>query len=160
MLVDAFASCKNSCSIFADDTNIWLSCKPNEFNNCIDILNTECVRILTKLEYLGLNLSPDKTKAIVFASPYNLSKINMSYNIIINNTVIPFSMNIKILGVTLSNDLSWNHHIANICRNVNFTLHRLYRIGFYFSVQKHLLIYLIISEPLIRLNYLLLFADL
>ena len=129
MLVDALYLCTDSYSIFADDTNIWLSCHPKQLKNCITLLNEECLRISKRLDYMGLKLNADKTTAIIFGSPHNLSTINISDFITINNTPIPFSNTIKILGVTLSDDLTWNYHISNISRNINFTLHRLHRMG-------------------------------
>ena len=128
-LKDSLSACKEQYSIFADDTNIWLACEPKDIQNCIDSLSNECTLIDNKLISLGLNLNSRKTKAIIFGTPYILENLIVPSNIIIGNTKIEYSTSITLLGVTLSNDLSWNAHVSTICKKANFSLHRLYRIG-------------------------------
>ena len=72
MAIEAFDVCSDSYSIFADDSNIWLSCHPKQLKNCIILLIEECNRISNQIEKLGLKLNPDKLIAIIFGSPYNL----------------------------------------------------------------------------------------
>ena len=148
MLIEALDVCSDSYSIFADDTNIWLSYHPKQLKNCIILLNEECNRISNQIDKLGLKLNPDKSIAIIFGSPHNLSNLCIANTILIKNIAIPFSDKVKILGVTLSNDLSWNCHISNLSRNINFTLHRLYRMGSYLNIKIKLLLIKSLILPL------------
>ena len=66
-----------------------------------------------------------------FGSSKNISTIYSLYqssllpNIKVCSEDILFKPSIKLLGLTISNDISWNYHIANISRRVHSTLYHL-----------------------------------
>ena len=60
---------------------------------------------------------------VIIFQPYT-HFINLP-NIQVCSQDIPFKPSIKLLGVTIANDLSWNHHTAYISRRVHSTLYHL-----------------------------------
>ena len=68
----------------------------------------------------GMELKETKCKELRIS----FSTLNKSFDpIIINNKNVEVVTVVKLLGVTLSNDLKWNSHIANTCKKVSTRLY-------------------------------------
>ena len=68
----------------------------------------------------GMELKETKCKELRIS----FSTLNISFDPkIINNKNVEVVIVVKLLGVTLSNDLKWNSHIANTCKKVSARLY-------------------------------------
>ena len=92
--------------LFADDLQIYIQCKPSDFESAIN--NEDAAAIVKWASDNGLILNVKKTKAILFASTQHHMRIAVSQisSIIIDGTIIPLESSVKNLGVTFTKDLT------------------------------------------------------
>ena len=95
-------------AIYADDIALWTTHKHH--NNALGTLQRTLDHIGTKLQRLNLNISPDKSKCILFGRV----STSQCTPLTIQNTDIPFTAQCKFLGITLDKHLTFNHHIQDI----------------------------------------------
>ena len=53
-----------------------------------------------------------------------------------NLGVIPCSNEVKLLGVTIDNELKFKKHVEDLCKKASYKLHALRRIREYLTVEK------------------------
>ena len=113
--------------IFADDTQIYLSCLPSDLDHGIDFIAHDVGVIARFAAENGLKLNLTKSKAISLGSRAFVSRINLSIlpRISTGGIALPFVSEARNLGVVMSSNLSWRSHILSISRKVHFSLHRL-----------------------------------
>ncbi|XP_062531476.1 uncharacterized protein LOC134201168, partial [Bombyx mori] len=98
------------CQAFADDVVLVF-----DGDTALEIEN-RANAALEHVQEWGINnklkFAPQKTKAMVITRrlKYDIPRLNMG------GTVIPMSEDIKILGVTVDNKLTFNAHVSNVCR--------------------------------------------
>ena len=76
-----------------------------------------------------LKLNPDKCHFL-------LSKHKSGVHISVETEIIECENSVKLLGVTIDNELKFNEHISNICKKANQKLHALARVSKYMSQEK------------------------
>ena len=113
--------------IFADDTQIYLSCLPSELDRGIDLIAHDVGVIARFAADNGLKLNLTKSKAIILGSRAFVSRIDLSVlpRISTGGIALPFVSEARNLGVVMSFNLSWRSHILSISKKVYFSLHRL-----------------------------------
>ena len=97
--------------MFADDFQLYLSAKPDAFNDCISAINDELSAISQWALCNGLLLNPAKTQAIMFSN--RRTDIPIHSEILLNGICIPISSSVRDLGVMLSRDMKW---VVNSCQ--------------------------------------------
>lgn len=113
--------------IYADDTQLYIICTPDQLNEAIHTMNTILGDIATWSEQHGLKLNPTKTQTMLIASPdtrkhiitQNLTPLSLL------GSQIKFSDTVKNLGVFFDTTLSWDKHISSICQKVYGSLNNL-----------------------------------
>ena len=108
-------------TLFADDTTI--SSFGKDSTEIISKLELDLNLIVEWLSYNRLVINVTKSKAMFFSHYIRKSNeqkllIN-SLKIKCNNEDIDFTKEIKVLGVTIDNELKFNSQIDNICKKVN-----------------------------------------
>jgi hypothetical protein len=120
---------------YADDNTL------SHAHKDIDVLKATLESDASRLiEWFDANLmkaNPDKFQAIAFGKKTN--DLNLSFNI--GQFTLPCEESVKLLGVTLDFKLSFNDHIAELCKKTSRQLNVLKRIGRHLSTQCKLLIY-------------------
>ena len=113
--------------IFADDTQIHLSCPPSQIISRINIITHDVGVIANYASENGLKLNLTKSKVLVMGSRAVVSRINLSSlpPIMVGGTRLPFVSVARNLDVVMSSDLSWRSHVMSISGKVQFTLYRL-----------------------------------
>ena len=115
-----------SVKLFADDTNLFLSCKD------VDSLNQKanlCIRRLNDwflANRLSINL--DKTCYMLFPASTNASKINLE----LNGMRIKNVSSCRYLGIIIDNELQWSAHIDYIY------CHLLKYVGIFYKLRNKL----------------------
>ena len=108
--------------MYADDTQLYLAIEPNNISDLVFSIE-KCVDDVKNWMLLNkLKLNDDKTE-IMLCNPkkYNIDVKQIS----IGNETISFSKSAKNLGIYLSDDLSMDCHITNLCRAVYLEIKRL-----------------------------------
>ena len=96
--------------VYADDI-VFVS-DATTVNAAVEALNKVMPSVYQFLEVRELSLSLSKSKAIVFT---RRRKVELTPNIMYNNTPILYTTNIKYLGTYLNTKLSWCQQINSIC---------------------------------------------
>ena len=99
--------------LYADDTQLYYTCKVDEVNETIDRINSDLNNISTFSKKNCLKLNAEKSKFIIIGSRPNLKKIkdvNLK-QIKIDGKVIEREYEVKNLGVIFDETLSWARHV-------------------------------------------------
>ena len=104
---------------YADDTQIYISVPNDELASKVDCLErcTSGVRIW--LLSNGLQLNPQKSEVIQFAVGRGRGQVDVD-TFSISDVDIQPSPTVKSLGVTLDRQLSFDQHVANVCKACYF----------------------------------------
>ena len=124
--------------LFADDTTIFF-----HSNSIDDIISTGKV-IMTELttwfEANKLTLNADKSSFTIFKSGRKVIQ-NLPLHIDFLNQKIQRTSHIKFLGIILDENLTWNHHINEICGKLKRLFHIFYNIRNYLNEENIKTIY-------------------
>ena len=58
------------------------------------------------------------------------------FRLFVNGQIIPCSNEVKLLGITIDNELKFKKHIEDLCKKASYKLHALRRIRGYLTVEK------------------------
>jgi len=72
-------------------------------------------------------MNPDKTTLLLIGTPQSLKK-SSSFHLNISGNILTPSRSVKMLGVTIDSNLTWENHIANIIKKCNSVLFCLFKI--------------------------------
>jgi len=110
---------------YADDTTIYTHCKVSEINNGKKSMEKDLSTIQKWSNERNLLLNPKKTAWLLFATSqmsqrHKLKELNLSLQCA--NETITRKDSIKLLGVTFCENLTWNHHVADLVKTSFGTL--------------------------------------
>ena len=112
---------------YADDTTLFVELHgPNDFppaslTNCVDSLTSWCLQ-----NYMVINA--EKTEAMLVSSANQLKLYDRSHPINVAKTSIVMKDTVKILGVTLDSQLSFDSHVTAVSQSCNFHIRALRHI--------------------------------
>ena len=145
---------------YADDTQIYLSFKPNS-NTCQEDAVRVVERCIEKIKirhcliHDRLLLNDDKTEFIFIGTRQQLGKLQ-AMNIKVGGSEIKPSSQVKNLGCWLDTNLYMRDHITSVCKAGFFYLHNIRRIKKYLSRDSLLtLVHAFITSRLDYCNALL-----
>ena len=129
-LADTAAQYNLTLHAFADDSQLYIHCKPENVQSAVTSVQ-QCVTAIDQwMAASRLELNMDKTELIWTGTKHNLSKIpGYSRALTLGGAHVAQSDDIRVLGVQLSSDLSLDKHVnvvsAKLCF---FQLRQLRRI--------------------------------
>ena len=124
-----FSITKSEVCNFGDDNTLY-SCNKSlehEFSN----LKYDLKNVLDWFKINSMNANPSKFQFMVLGV-----KNIASFSLNVNGKIIPRSNEVKLLGITIDNQLNFKKHIEELCKKAPYKLHALRRIGGYLTVEK------------------------
>ena len=116
--------------VFADNTTIY-SCSLN-YKKAAHKLSNHTHTVLNWLKVNSMVVNPDKFQIMFLGSKIDNCKITFA----IENKQIKCKREVKLLGITIDEKLTFTKHIANICSLANNRLRALTRIRRYLSKEQ------------------------
>lgn len=111
--------------IYADDVQVYLSCKKNLINECISKLNDDLRRIHEWASLNKLHINPKKSKCLIVSK--RRQKIPTDISIKLGNQKIEIVESTRNLGIIFDKELRWNTHINAATGNTFAMLRILYQ---------------------------------
>ena len=102
--------------MYADDTQIYKSCRQSEIVDTINSIEQCISNVKTWMFHNKLQMNDDKIEAILFARK-GLKTEHLPTSIKINDTAIKYVPMLPDLGVTLDYSLSLIQHVMDTCRS-------------------------------------------
>ena len=118
--------------IYADDTQVYLSCKVEDISESIDKLQNALADVRSWMIQNKLKINDQKTEFLIIAQQH-LAKNFKSTTINIGNSVINQSTQAKNLGVILDQYLTMDSHVSDVCRKCFYHLRNISAIRKYLS---------------------------
>ena len=131
--------------LFADDSNVFFS--HDNPVNLVNTVNAELNKLTEWIRANKLSLNLQKTKYMLFSNTID----TLPTNIIFDDTPLENVSDIKFLGVTVDNRLSWKPHISNICKTISRNIGVIYRLKFHIPSSSLITLYSSLILP--YLNY-------
>jgi hypothetical protein len=119
--------------LYADDVQLYISCSPSDYVNCISRLNLDLDQILQWSLRNALSINATKSQAMV-VNP-RLLQLDDACQISLDGNTIAFHQKVKNLGLIMNSKLTWDDQISKICRKVFFTLKRLWPMSQFTPIQ-------------------------
>lgn len=111
---------------FADDTQIVHYFNLNNLEQATAKINYDIVKLCEYSEKHNLQINPSKSSVIIFCGDSARNNIKDQLKVSINNTILPFSETIKILGVMLDEKLRFTGHVNSLVKKTYLSLRVLY----------------------------------
>ncbi|CAL1671735.1 unnamed protein product [Lasius platythorax] len=129
MYLSDFKSVLNYCkyNFYVDDLQVYLHCEPRNLRDAIWKMNKDIEAIIGWTTTNGLLLNANKTQAIILGTSRYINSVDLRtlQGIEVDKTMIEFATEIKYLGVTITNTLSWDRQVTSIAKKVHTTLYQL-----------------------------------
>ena len=130
--------------LFADDTNVFYSCK--DINNLNSILNFELGNVTEWLIANELSINIKKTNYIIFRARQR--KIDLDgFSIKINNQLIERKKNTTFLGVIILEHLSRKDHISTVAGKISRSIGIISKSRFFISQTSLFMLYYSLVYP-------------
>ena len=117
---------------YADDNTITAT--SNSIKNLVDILENESKIALVWLQNNKMIANPEKFHAIILRrGKFLTNHENVVFKI--GDQTIKSEESVKLLGITIDNQLNFNKHISSICKKTSAQLNALYRLKNFISFK-------------------------
>jgi hypothetical protein len=113
---------------FADDTQLFISLDPKSPDTSLDALDRCSEDVLEWFTHNGLSLNPTKTEILFMGTRQMINHVKSRTSVQVAGCSITPSDNLKSLGVTLDNNLTFDKHVGNICRSASYHIRALKHI--------------------------------
>jgi len=102
---------------YADDTQLYVKI---ESDADMKRLETCTLAVRDWFTENGMLLNPDKSEVLLVASKANAKKFAHGLGVSVAGSQIAYSVNLKSLGVTLDQSLTFDQHVRNVVKTSNF----------------------------------------
>ena len=130
----------SQCNLFADDTVIYA--QSNSPLTAQTILQEDIHNIAKWFNKNRLHINASKSSCMVLST----RQIN-DVDVIINDTPLTVDNKVKYLGVTISKDLTWNHHIANVCKKLGHGIQLIRKLKQILPLNDLITLYKTVIQP-------------
>ena len=126
--------------MYADDTQLYLKFKPQEYNSAILKMEECLAEIRTWMNGNLLTLNDSKTEFMVIDTTNPMNKLPDQKHIVIGNEQIPASSTTRNIGAVLDSHLDMVAQVNSVCRASYFQLHNISRVRKYLKKKQHQLL--------------------
>ena len=112
---------------YADDTQLLDSALPKELTFLKTRQEETILAVQSYFTSNSLKMNPSKTTLLLVGTAQNLKK-TASFHLNISGHILTPSPFVKMLGVTVDSNLSWEKHISDVVKKCNSILFCLYKI--------------------------------
>ena len=120
--------------IYADDIQLYLTCKPHEITSAIVKINEDLSRIANWAERNTLVLNPSKTKYMILGSGNQILKVPRGHmKVFVRDVEVERVVEARNLGVLMDAGLRFESHVIEVVRSCFYRLKLLYRIRDFLS---------------------------
>ena len=102
---------------YADDTQLYVSFKPQNYSSIETDLNKDLSSIFDYAEGNSLSLNPNKSQALLFSTRHHYKHIRDNSQILVKDLPISIVDNAKNLGVIFDIDPRFQQHISTIVKH-------------------------------------------
>lgn len=121
--------------IYADDTQLYHSFNPSNWERAMTEINTDLQYIFDASVQHSLKINPDKSAVILFGNKNACDNLVNQFNISINGVQIPISNKAKSLGLIIDNTFRYRDQISKyICQSYQ-NLKKLYPHRSYLNIH-------------------------
>ena len=131
--------------LFADDSNVFFS--HDNPNTLLDTVNSELIKLTEWIRANKLSLNLQKTKYMIFSNTVK----DLPSDVVFDDTPLERVSNIKFLGITVDDKLSWKSHIVNISSTISRNIGVINRLKYFIPSSSLLTLYYSLILP--YLNY-------
>ena len=116
--------------LYADDLQLYCQAGVDKMSDAVEELNRDLSIVKNWSDRFGVSVNPSKCQAIIIGSPHSLRRLTgvTVPPVTFDGTVIPFSSDVKDLGLHVDTCLDWRKQVATVSRKVTGTLRSLYRL--------------------------------
>lgn len=112
--------------MYADDTQLYTSLQPSQIDlTAIQLCTNDIHRWYAEN---GMMLNPTKSEVIAVGTRVQAAAAAASGTVEIAGSQVPFSSDVKLLGVTIDSTVSFDKHISSVVRGCNYHLRALRHI--------------------------------
>ena len=130
-LCDLFLFISPNVANYADDNSPYATAK--DIESVITQLENEAKSLLQWLKENAFIANPDKSHLLLNSTDTNLSTFVGGHKI--NN-----SQHVKLLGISIDNELNFNEHVHKLCKKASQKLHALSRVASYMNQERRRII--------------------
>ncbi len=131
--------------VYADDTEIFAS--SHDYDSLVKSLNNDLKNLHTWLTKNKLQHHPTKTKLMFIGSPYNLKNKIGEESVLFGDKPVALAHSFESLGVTIDENLTWEKHIAKICKKASAGIGAIKRAKPYVDINTLQTIYKALVQP-------------
>ena len=130
-LLDSYSISNQS---FADDTQLNKTSTPDNIHLAIDTTQTCISHVKSWMTQNKLKLNDDKTECLLIKNPNTSLPDPQPTSIRIGSSDIPFASSARNLGYTISDDMTLDKHIFNVCRSAYCEIRKISSIRRFLTV--------------------------
>ena len=104
--------------LYADDATLTSCANYSSIDRLEQNLNSSVAEIAEWEAFNKLLMNESKTKAMLINGKRLPSKINYEMALTINGTKLEVFPSVKLLGLEIDSELSFNTHVENLCTNL------------------------------------------
>jgi hypothetical protein len=128
-------TCDINHHLFADDTQLYISFKPENFNEAMSALSNAFHSISNWMSANLMVLNPTKTEFLLIGTPHQLSKLSShSLSLTSETSLAPVNL-ARNLGFIVDSNLSYHHQISALSKACFFHIRDLRRIRPYLDLE-------------------------
>ena len=129
------------CNLFADDTIVYS--QANEMDVTESQLQNDLDNVMKWFHINKLHVNSSKSSCMTLTTKHNVRNLQIT----MNDTPIAVQSAFKYLGVNISNKLSWDKHISQVCKRLGYSIQILRKLKGVVPLDDLITVYKTLVQP-------------